>query len=81
MDYFKKCPCCGFVWDSWGIFMTDPDVFYIGKSAFRDYTIFLFIHASCGTTLSLSADKLDEYFILVNKRFKKPDPRLKVGKK
>ena len=55
--YFKKCPNCGFVWDSRESFLTDESVEVIGYQVnFKELTtgLFYFNH-SCEGTLALHA--------------------------
>ena len=57
MIYFKKCPNCGFIWDSRGSFLADDSLVIIGYQAnFKELTtgLFYFNH-SCEGTLALQA--------------------------
>jgi hypothetical protein len=55
--YFKKCPNCGFKWDSRDSFLTDDSLDIIGYQAnFKELTtgLFYFNH-SCEGTLAIQA--------------------------
>jgi hypothetical protein len=63
-DYFRKCPCCGFKWESREGFLCDPNIYIIGYQAdFEELTtgLFYFNH-SCKGTLTIRAHYFNDLY-------------------
>ena len=62
---FKKCPYCGFKWNTRDLFISDPDVIIIGyQTSFKNLTkgMFYFNH-SCNGTMALSVDNFTDLYV------------------
>ncbi len=57
-DVMKRCPCCGYVWETRDAFLSDPRLAVAGYQVnFDDLSLgfFLFSHLACGSTIALPA--------------------------
>lgn len=66
-QFFKKCPCCGYVWTTREELLSDPSVKMIGYQVNFEHLelgLFLFkhIYSDCGTAMAIEAGDFKDLY-------------------